>query len=93
MMAKIKFSIKENDFFEVVETNSRRIAPFTFFTRKRYLENFALSFASQETPSDLLQLDSANLPKESDCDFWGSLNLPAEERSGEDLNINNQLCE
>jgi hypothetical protein len=34
---EIKTNIKGMEFFEKVERTSRRIAPFTFFTRSRYL--------------------------------------------------------
>lgn len=37
LMARVKITIKGDDFFETVEANSRRIAPFTFFTKKKYL--------------------------------------------------------
>jgi hypothetical protein len=39
-MAKIKVNIKGDEFSEIVEVGTRRIAPFTFFTKKRYLEEF-----------------------------------------------------
>lgn len=42
---KVKMTIKGDDFFETVEANSRRIAPFTFFTKKKYLEAFVPTFA------------------------------------------------
>lgn len=34
---QVRFNIKGMDFVEKVEKGSRRIAPFTFFTRNRYL--------------------------------------------------------
>lgn len=45
LMARVKITIKGDDFFETVEANSRRIAPFTFFTKKKYLEDFVPSLA------------------------------------------------
>jgi hypothetical protein len=38
---EIKINIKGIDLFEKVEATSRRLAPYTFFTRGRYLEDFA----------------------------------------------------
>lgn len=43
LMVRVKITIKGDDFFETVEANSRRIAPFTFFTKKKYLEDFVPS--------------------------------------------------
>ena len=40
-MLEIRICIKGQEFFEEVEVDSRRLAPFTFFTRGRYLEEFA----------------------------------------------------
>jgi len=36
-MLQIKICIKGDEFFEEVEADSRRLAPFTFFTRGKYL--------------------------------------------------------
>lgn len=45
LMARVKITIKGDDFFETVEANSRRFAPFSFFTKKKYLEDFMPSLA------------------------------------------------
>lgn len=62
MMARVKTNIKGDDFFETVEANSRRIAPFTFFTKKKYMEDFVSSFAEYEQKeNDLLELEYRNV--------------------------------
>ena len=39
-MAKIRVLQSGIDYMEVVEATSSRMAPYTFFTKKRYLEEF-----------------------------------------------------
>jgi hypothetical protein len=41
LLLEMRIVIKGQEFLETVEANSRRLAPFTFFTRGNYLKEFA----------------------------------------------------
>ncbi len=44
----MRLSVKGVESFEKVEVTSRRLAPFTFFTRSRYLEDFPTSLPEHD---------------------------------------------
>jgi hypothetical protein len=39
-LVEVRANVKDVETFEKVEISSRRLAPYTFFTRSRYLEDF-----------------------------------------------------
>jgi hypothetical protein len=63
------------DLFEKVERTSKRLAPYTFFTRNRYLEDFPPTLPEHDpTQNSLSKLEYIQNWKE-DADFFFPLEV------------------
>jgi hypothetical protein len=74
-LIEIKFNVKGIDFFEKVERSSRRLAPYTFFTRSRYLEDFPTTLPEY----DPIQKEMSKIEYRCNWKEDSTFNFPEEE--------------
>lgn len=75
-VVEVRVNVKGVESFEKVETSSRRLAPYTFFTRSRYLEDFPPCLPEH----DRAQAELNKLEFRADWSEEASFAFPGEDR-------------